>query len=69
MEVQKKANAILLLFDSTFRTYCINELYILVKVSGKLHASLTKVYDGKSHLVSEFASKQEVIDVSAVQTL
>ena len=37
-------------------------------MSGKLHVSLTKVYDGKNLLVSEFASKQEVIDVSIINT-
>ena len=37
-------------------------------MSGKLHVSLTKVYDGKNLLVSEFASKQEVIDVSISNT-
>jgi len=33
------------------------------KVNGKLHVSLTKVYDGKNLLVNAFSSKQEVIDV------
>ena len=37
-------------------------------MSGKLHVSLTKVYDGKNLLVSEFESKQEVIDVSIINT-
>jgi len=34
-----------------------------LKLDGKLHVSLTKVYDGKNLLVNQFASKQEVIDV------
>jgi len=33
------------------------------KVNGKLYVSLTKVYDGKNLLVSQYSSKQEVIDV------
>jgi len=33
------------------------------RVNGKLHVSLTKVYDGKNLLVNAFSSKQEVIDV------
>jgi len=41
---------------------------IHLKVSGKLHVSLTKVYDGKNLLVSQFASKQEVIDVILAST-
>ena len=31
--------------------------------------SLTKVYDGKNLLVNQFASKQEVIDVSSSQMI
>merc|ERR1719468_1072708 len=34
-----------------------------LKLDGKLHVSLTKVYDGKNLLVNQFSSKQEVIDV------
>jgi len=33
------------------------------KINGKLHVSLTKVYDGKNLLVNQFSSKQEVVDV------
>jgi len=33
------------------------------KVNGKLHVSLTKVYDGQNMLVNQFSSKQEVIEV------
>ena len=33
------------------------------QVSGRLHVSLTKVYDGTNMLVTEFASKDEVINV------
>ena len=32
-------------------------------VNGKLHVSLTKVYDGQNMLVNQFSSKQEVIEV------
>jgi len=39
-----------------------------LKVNGKLHVSLTKVYDGKNILVSQFESKQEVIDVVLAST-
>ena len=35
----------------------------MLKVSGQLHVSLTNVYDGKNILVSNFASKEEVINV------
>ena len=37
----------------------------MFQVNGKLHVSLTKVYDGKNLLVNAFSSKQEVIDVSS----
>ena len=46
------------------KIFFIYEFLPLFQVSGKLHVSLTKVYDGKNLLVSQFASKQEVIDVS-----
>lgn len=36
-------------------------------VQGRLHVSLTKVYDGTNILVNQFASKEEVIQVSIVQ--
>ena len=36
---------------------------IFFQLNGKLHVSLTKVYDGKNLLVNQFSSKQEVIDV------
>ena len=36
---------------------------IIFQLNGKLHVSLTKVYDGKNLLVNQFSSKQEVIDV------
>jgi len=39
-----------------------------LKVTGKLHVSLTKVYDGKNLLVNQFSSKQEVIDVVLAST-
>jgi patatin-like phospholipase domain-containing protein 3 len=32
-------------------------------VQGRLHVSLTKVYDGTNILVNQFASKEEVIQV------
>ena len=35
-----------------------------VKVSGRLHVSLTQVYDGQNILVSQFDTKEEVIQVS-----
>jgi len=34
-----------------------------LKLNGKLHVSLTKVYDGKNLIANQFSSKQEVIDV------
>jgi len=34
-----------------------------LKLNGRLHVSLTKVYDGKNLLVNQYSSKQEVIDV------
>ena len=36
---------------------------IITQVNGKLHVSLTKVYDGQNMLVNQFSSKQEVIEV------
>ena len=33
-------------------------------VSGKLHVSLTKVYDGRNMLVNQFSSKEELKRVS-----
>eukprot|EP00092_Neocalanus_flemingeri_P107954 GFUD01138578.1.p1 GENE.GFUD01138578.1~~GFUD01138578.1.p1 ORF type:complete len:623 (-),score=105.53 GFUD01138578.1:90-1769(-) len=36
---------------------------IHLKVNGRLHISLTKVYDGKNLLVTEFSSKEEIIEV------
>ena len=39
---------------------------LLLQVSGRLHISLTKVYDGANLVASHFSSKQEVIDVSQV---
>lgn len=34
-----------------------------IKASGKLHVSLTRVYDGENVIISEFASKEDVIQV------
>merc|ERR1711892_159063 len=39
-----------------------------LKVNGRLHISLTKVYDGTNILVSEFSSKEEVINVVIAST-
>lgn len=33
-------------------------------VSGKLHISLTRVYDGKNVIVSEFATRDDLLQVS-----
>lgn len=33
------------------------------RVSGKLHISLTRVYDGKNVIVSEFSSKEDLLQV------
>jgi len=41
---------------------------IHTKVNGRLHISLTKVYDGTNLLVNQFSSKQEVIDVVIAST-
>ena len=35
------------------------------KLTGRLHISLTRVYDGKNILVNQFSSKEEVIQVRA----
>lgn len=34
-----------------------------IKVSGKLHVSLTRVYDGKNVIVSQFSSKEDLLQV------
>ena len=39
------------------------------QLNGKLHVSLTKVYDGKNLIANQFSSKQEVIDVSIISIL
>lgn len=33
-----------------------------LKVNGKLHISLTRVYDGKSVIVSQFNSREDLLD-------
>jgi hypothetical protein len=33
------------------------------RVSGRLHISLTRVYDGKNVIVSEFSSKEDLLQV------
>lgn len=38
------------------------------KVNGRLHISLTRVYDGKNMLVNQFSSKEEVIQVVLAST-
>lgn len=35
-----------------------------VRVSGKLHISLTRVYDGKNVIVSQFNSKEDLMQAS-----
>jgi patatin-like phospholipase domain-containing protein 2 len=34
-----------------------------IRVSGKLHISLTRVYDGKNVIVSQFNSKEDLVQV------
>lgn len=34
-----------------------------IRVSGKLHISLTRVYDGKNVVVSQFTSKEDLLQV------
>ena len=36
---------------------------IILKANGKLHVSLTKVYDGKNMVANTFDSRQELIEV------
>ena len=36
---------------------------VAARCTGKLHVSLTQVYDGKNLVVNQFATKQELIDV------
>lgn len=40
-----------------------------IRVSGKLHISLTRVYDGKNVIVSQFNSKEDLLQVSFTFTL
>lgn len=35
------------------------------RVNGKLHISLTRVYDGKNVIVSQFNSREDLLQVSA----
>jgi hypothetical protein len=34
-----------------------------LRVNGKLHISLTRVYDGKNVIVSQFGSKEDLVQV------
>ena len=36
------------------------------QASGRLHVSLTRVYDGQNILVSQFATREELIQVSLI---
>ena len=38
----------------------------LLQLSGRLHVSLTRVYDGKNILVNQFSSREEIIQVSCL---
>ena len=36
-----------------------------LKVNGRLHLSLTRIYDGKNIIVSQFSSREDLIDALA----
>lgn len=38
-----------------------------IRVNGKLHISLTRVYDGKNVIVSQFNSKEDLLQVRYVR--
>ena len=37
-----------------------------VQCSGRLHVSLTKVYDGKNMVINKFDTREELIEVSII---
>ena len=39
---------------------------MLSQCSGRLHVSLTKVYDGKNMVISKFDTREELIEVSII---
>ncbi|XP_076178968.1 brummer isoform X3 [Ptiloglossa arizonensis] len=39
-----------------------------IRVSGKLHISLTRVYDGKNVIVSQFSSREDLLQVNVANT-
>ncbi|XP_061932271.1 uncharacterized protein LOC107993792 isoform X7 [Apis cerana] len=39
-----------------------------IRVSGKLHVSLTRVYDGKNVIVSQFSSREDLLQVNVANT-
>ena len=38
----------------------------MTQCSGRLHVSLTKVYDGKNMVISKFDTREELIEVSTI---
>lgn len=64
--VHRLVLSLLVVFFVTYPSFLPNDAHI--RVSGKLHISLTRVYDGKNVIVSQFSSREDLLQALLAST-